>query len=58
MGPFCATGYRNPDTRGTNNTVLASFPSSANTWEVQIFNPSGSTAFSVIPYAVCAKVTP
>jgi len=49
-------GYSNPDTKGTNNTVLASFPSSPTTWEVQIFNPSGATTFSVVPYAICATV--
>jgi len=50
-------GYLNPDTKGTNNTVLASFPASQTQWEVQIFNPSGATSFSVIPFAVCASVT-
>ena len=49
-------GYSNPDTKGTNNTVLASFPSSLTTWEVQIFNPSGGTNFTVVPYAICATV--
>jgi hypothetical protein len=51
-------GYSNPDAKGTNNTVLASFPSSPTTWEVQIFNPSGGTNFTVVPYAVCATVAP
>jgi hypothetical protein len=51
-------GYVNPDTKGTNNSVLASFPATQSTWEVQIFNPSGSTSFAVIPYAICATVTP
>jgi hypothetical protein len=51
-------GYSNPDTKGTNNTVLASFPSSATSWEVQIFNPSGGTNFNVVPYAICATVAP
>jgi hypothetical protein len=50
-------GYLNPDTRGTSNTVLASYPSSDTQWTVQIFNPSGSATFAVIPYAVCAAVT-
>ena len=49
-------GYLNPDTKGTNNSVLASFPASQSTWEVQIFNPSGSTSFTIIPFAVCATV--
>ena len=49
-------GYSNPDARGSNNTVLASFPSSQSTWEVQLFNPSGSSNFSVVPYAICATV--
>ena len=51
-------GYMNPDTRGTNNSVLASFPASQFTWEVQIFNPSGSSSFAVVPFAVCASVAP
>jgi hypothetical protein len=51
-------GYVNPDTKGTNNSVLASFPASQTTWEVQIFNPSGSSSFAVVPFAVCATVTP
>ena len=51
-------GYENPDSRGTANTVLASFPASQTTWEVHIFNPSGATSFSVKPYAICATVTP
>lgn len=51
-------GYANPDTKGTNNSVLASFPSSQSTWELQIFNPSGAASFSVKPYAICATVTP
>jgi hypothetical protein len=51
-------GYSNPDTKGTNNTVLASFPPSDHSWEVQIFNPSASTtSFSVVPYAICANIT-
>ena len=49
-------GYQNPDTRGTNNSVLASFPASQSTWEVQIFNPSGSSSFAIVPFAVCATV--
>ena len=51
-------GYSNPDTKGTNNSVLASFPASQTEWEVQIFNPSDATSFSVVPYAICATVTP
>lgn len=51
-------GYSNPDAKGTSNTVLASFPASATTWEVQIFNASGSSSFSVRPFAICATVTP
>jgi len=50
-------GYMNPDTKGTNNTVLASFPASQTSWEVWIFNPSGSSTFAVQPFAVCASVT-
>jgi hypothetical protein len=49
-------GYENPDLRGTNNTVIASFPSADNRWTVRIFNPSGSTTFNVRPYAICAMV--
>jgi hypothetical protein len=50
-------GYMNPDTKGTNNTVLASFPASDTSWEVWIFNPSGSTTFTVQPFAICATVS-
>jgi hypothetical protein len=51
-------GYSNPDARGTNNSVLASFPSSDTMWEVQIHNPSGSAQFGITPYGICATVTP
>ena len=51
-------GYMNTDSKGTSNTVLGSYPNAAGTaWEVQIHSPSNSTtSFSVVGYAVCAKV--
>jgi hypothetical protein len=51
-------GYINPDTRGTANTVIASYPLNQTTWEVVIFNPSGSSTFAVQAYAVCAAIVP
>jgi hypothetical protein len=51
-------GYMNTDSKGTSNTVLGSYPNfTGSAWEVQIHSPSNSAnSFSVVGYAVCAKV--